>query len=115
MFNLTKQEKSVLLFLGAVALCGISINYLSKNNPRLKGYFADMALNSNSGNPSKINLNKATIEELTALIGIGPELARRIIDYRTSAGGFKTSEELKKVKGIGLHKFERLKDQISIE
>lgn len=104
-----------MLFLGAVALCGISINYLSKNNSRLKGYFADMALNSNSGNPSKINLNKATLEELTALIGIGPELAQRIIDYRAAYGGFKASEELKKVKGIGPRKFELFKDQVSVE
>lgn len=113
MFNLTRQEKSVLLFLGAVALCGISINYLSKSNPRFRGYFTDMALNS--ANPSKINLNQATLEELTALAGIGPELAQRIIDYRTSTGGFKTSDELKKIKGIGPRKFELLKDRISIE
>lgn len=113
MFNLTRQEKSVLLFLGAVALCGISINYLSKNNPRFKGYFADMALNS--ANPSKINLNQATLEELTVLSGIGPELAQRIIDYRAARGGFKTSEEIKKVKGIGPRKFELLKDRITLE
>lgn len=104
-----------MLFLGVVALCGISINYFSKNNPRLKGYFADMALNSNGGNPSKINLNKATLEELTALTGIGPELAQRIIDYRAASGGFKASEELKKVKGIGPHKFELLKDRVSVK
>lgn len=102
-----------MLFLGAAALCGISINYLSKNNTRLKGYFADIALNS--ANPSKINLNQATLEELTALPGIGPELARRIIDYRTAMGGFKVSEELKKVKGVGPRKFELLKDRIALE
>jgi competence protein ComEA len=113
LFNLTRQEKSVLLFLGAVALCGISINYLSKNNPRFKGCLADMALKSAS--QSKINLNQATLEELTALSGIGPELARRIIDYRSASGGFKASEELKKVKGIGPRKFELLKDRVTLE
>ena len=102
-----------MLFLGVVALCGISINYISKNNPRLRGCFADMALNSAS--QSKINLNQATIEELTALTGIGPKLAQRIIDYRAAYGGFKASEELKKVKGIGTRKFELLKDRITLE
>jgi competence protein ComEA len=72
-----------------------------------------MALNSAS--QSKININQATIEELITLTGIGPELAQRIIDYRVASGGFKTSEELKKVKGIGPGKFELSKDRISIE
>lgn len=103
-----------MLFLGAVALCGISINYLSKNNPRFRGCFTDMALNS-AASQSKINLNQATLEELTALTGIGPELARRIIDYRAAYGGFKASEELKKVKGIGTRKFELLEDRITLE
>lgn len=102
-----------MLFIGAIALSGISINYLSKSNSHLKGYFADIT--SKARNPSKINLNKATVDELTALSGIGPELARRIIDYRAASGGFKTIEELKKVKGIGARKFELVKDQVSVE
>lgn len=113
MFNLTKQEKSVLLFIGVAALAGISINYFSKNNSRFKNYFANITLQS--GSPAKINLNKATLEELIRLSGIGPGLAQRIIDYRLSSGGFKTIEEVKKVKGIGTQKFELLKDRMSIE
>lgn len=113
MFNLTKQERSVLLFIGSVVFTGISINYLSKSNPRLKDYIADIPAPRSA--PQKINLNHATFEELTGLPGVGPELAQRILDYRKAQGGFNAIEELKKVKGIKDSKFERLKDQVSIE
>lgn len=112
MFSLTRQEKSVLLFIASVTLAGITINYLQKI-PRFKNSLNYITTQTNTF--SKINLNKATLEELISLPGIGQELARRIIDYRASAGGIKTIEELKKVKGIGHNKFEALKDRINVD
>jgi competence protein ComEA len=46
--------------------------------------------------------------------GIGEKLAQRIIDYRASEGGFKDSEDLQKVKGIGVSKFEKIQDMIYV-
>ena len=112
MFSLTLQEKSVLLFIASVTLAGITINYLQKI-PRFKNSLELITTQTNTF--PKINLNKATVSELVNLPGIGQELARRIIDYRASAGGFKTPDELKKVKGIGNHKLEALKDRIYID
>lgn len=112
MFSLTRQEKSVLLFIASVTLAGITINYLQKILP-FKTSFNYIITRANT--PSKINLNKAALEDLISLPGIGQELAQRIIDYRSNAGSFRTIEELKKVKGIGEHKFEALKDRISID
>jgi len=111
-FKLTRQEKSVLLFIASVTLAGITINYLQKI-PRFKNSLNYITAQTNTF--STINLNKATVEELVNLPGIGHELARRVIDYRSSAGGFKTLQELKKVKGIGQNKFEALKDRISVD
>lgn len=56
-----------------------------------------------------ILLNEATISELESLPGIGPKMAQLIVDYRIKNGEFSTIDELKKVKGIGAKKLEKLK------
>ena len=48
-----------------------------------------------------VNINAATVEELTALPGIGPVIAGKIVEYR-EAKPFDTIEEIQEVKGIGL-------------
>ena len=48
-----------------------------------------------------VNLNTATVTELDGLPGIGPVLAQRIVDHRTSAGPFGSVEALDDVPGIG--------------
>ena len=51
-------------------------------------------INNNDNNSNLININTATIEELTALTGIGDVKAEAIIKYRNEVGKFKTKEEL---------------------
>ena len=48
-----------------------------------------------------INVNTATVEELQSLKGIGPALARKIIEYRTLNGPFETLNDLQAISGIG--------------
>jgi len=61
-----------------------------------------------------ININTASLGELDSLPGIGPTYAQRIIDYRNANGGFKSTDELKNVKGIGDKTFDKFKDSVSI-
>ncbi|MEV6128027.1 helix-hairpin-helix domain-containing protein [Streptomyces violaceusniger] len=62
------------------------------------------------GAPSgSVSLNSATAEQLDTLPGVGPVLARHIIDYRTQHGGFRSIDELREVNGIGERRFADLR------
>jgi len=62
----------------------------------------------------RVNLNTATQSELETLPGIGPALARRIIDYREQEGGFKNTEDLVQVYGIGPKTYESLENRVTV-
>ncbi|MEK6552150.1 MAG: ComEA family DNA-binding protein [Bacteroidota bacterium] len=62
-----------------------------------------------------ININTATISELSSLPGIGEKTAKGIIEYREKHGRIKNIDELLKVKGIGKAKLSKIKNRISIE
>lgn len=49
----------------------------------------------------RIDLNKATIQELTLLPGIGETMATRIVADRTAKGRFQSVADLSRVRGIG--------------
>jgi competence protein ComEA len=61
---------------------------------------------------TRVSLATATVEQLDQLDGIGPTLARRIVEYRQQHGGFRSIEELKEVDGIGDKRFATLKDSV---
>ncbi|MCL2107733.1 MAG: ComEA family DNA-binding protein [Oscillospiraceae bacterium] len=62
-----------------------------------------------------LNINRATLDELTALRGIGPALGQRIIDFREEHGDFKSVEELLQVQGIGERVLGGIKEFIVVE
>lgn len=52
--------------------------------------------------PAKqVNINTASAKDLEQLAGVGPKLAKSIVDYRKKNGKFKKPEDLMKVKGMG--------------
>lgn len=57
-----------------------------------------------------VDINTAGPEELQRLAGIGPALARRIIDYREEHGPFRSVEDLLAVKGIGEATLEKFRE-----
>ena len=60
-----------------------------------------------------VNLNAATPQQLDLLPGVGPSAAKRIVEHRSKAP-FAKIEDLRKVKGFGAKKFEKLKPHLSV-
>ena len=65
--------------------------------------------------PARININTAPAAQLEQLPRIGPAKAQRIIAYRTTHGGFRRVEELKRVRGIGVKTLADLRDRVVAE
>ncbi len=57
----------------------------------------------------QIDINKADVEMLAEIPGIGPKTAEAIIAYRKDVGPFKSLEDLIEVKGIGPKKLETIR------
>ena len=62
---------------------------------------------------AKLSLATATIEQLDGIDGIGPTLAKRIVEYRDQRGGFRSVDELRQVDGIGEKRFESLREAVT--
>ncbi|UCD81665.1 MAG: helix-hairpin-helix domain-containing protein [Desulfobacterales bacterium] len=68
-----------------------------------------------AGDVAKIDINKASAEELTQLKGVGPSIAAKIVEYRDKNGPFKNPEDITMVSGIGAKTYENNKDVIVVE
>lgn len=67
------------------------------------------------GSPAQpIDLNNATLAELETLPGVGPVLAQRILDHRTTNGRFSSVDELRDVSGIGDKTFADLAPRVRV-
>jgi competence protein ComEA len=83
-----------------------SVSVLAQKAPASTGQTAAAA--------AKININSATAEQLASLPGIGPSMARSIIEHRSKVGRFQRIEELMNVKGVGEKKFLKIKDRLTV-
>jgi competence protein ComEA len=61
----------------------------------------------------RIDINRASVEELMSLPGVGPAKAQAIVEHRKTAP-FKKTEELLEVRGIGDSIYADLRDRITV-
>ena len=90
----------------------ISEEYITKNS----GLETENIIEDTSKEKEeKIDINKATQEELETLSGIGPSTANKIVQYRQDNGNFKSIEDIKNVNGIGESKYNEIKEKIIVK
>ncbi len=142
MFDLTPDEKRVIIFFLLALGLGNAVLLYKKTHPAFapnlkygplelpkpseSKFIAGDTLNNPSaflkGNQrrkalltGKINLNSAGQSDLEKLPSIGPVMAKKIIDFRNSSGGFRQVEDLMKVEGIGNKKFNKLRNHVFVD
>ncbi len=142
-FGLTKSEAGIILFLSVGLIVGGTARIFNLDKSTAKYDFSSSdsffvaasskidsviaveedtagnrpaaARRKQSSVDTPLDLNRATVEDLVSIPGIGNVTAQRIVDYRSSNGKFGSVEELKNVKGIGAKKLEQMKPYLRVE
>ena len=120
---ITKHYWRAVIFLVAIILIGAGFWGLRRFNPAFflgkPDFIAvpnkDQPQQSVENKPALLNINIASVEELQTLSGIGPQMAKRIIQYREKHGNFTSVDALTKVKGLGEKTLEKLKPFIAVK
>jgi len=115
---LTEKERVTLAVLGTLALIALGILLWQRQKPPLVIEPAgaqtaqwDAALAS----ARQVDINTADAAELERLPGVGPTLAQRIVDYRSTHGQFQFPDDLQQVQGIGPKTYETLREHATVE
>lgn len=121
MFSFNRNEKIVLLLLSAALIIGGIATYIdSRNASALPDFHVQKSVvplpdtSESVVQKGPIDINRATVQELQTLPGIGPQIAQRIIDHRNQHGPFATAESLTAVRGIGEKLMDRIKPHIIV-
>ena len=112
--GLTEQADSKSLNL-AQKVSDEALVYVPSKGEEAAGQQAASGTTPSSSKEKKVNLNKASLEELKQVKGLGGKRAQDIIDHREANGKFKSVDELKKVSGIGAKTIEKLKDYVTVD
>lgn len=83
--------------------------------PRLGEQATPIQLPASRRGSLLVNINTADALELESLPGIGPALAQRVVEYRSTHGPFPQIEAITDVPGIGPATFEGMRDLITVD
>ncbi|MCS1350410.1 helix-hairpin-helix domain-containing protein [Mechercharimyces sp. CAU 1602] len=88
--------------------------YIPTEGEELPTSYSQQAGKEGSAEGDKVNLNRASADELERIPGIGPTKAAAIIAYRSEHGLFSTIDEIKEVSGIGEKTVEQIRPYITV-
>ena len=109
MFSFSQEERRLLLFIFWLAIFGIASSFLSRRNAHIESV---LICEEGIG---KIELNSATYEMLLSLPGVGPQRARKILEYRYNHNGFRKLKELRNIKGFSASLIRRLSNYLWVK
>ena len=121
----TPQEKKALWYLLILLAVGTASRYVRQNRAARypladEGYDqlfqagAEAYRATSIDEPlAPIDLNSATGAELRQLPGVGPVMAKKIIDYRLKNGYFQTIDDMLNIDGVGPKSVERWRNLIA--
>lgn len=114
-----KAKIPLLIVITSVFLVGLSglfcFRNFCKNPVAVSKLSTEIYSTDTLENPQNLlNINFATIEQLSTLPGIGQTLAQRIVAYRDTHGTFRSLDQLLNVEGIGTGKLNGILDLITI-
>ncbi len=110
--DLTTFQRRAVIFIFLVILAGALL--LARKEPWRQEIEEKTQAVKKSPQPARIDINTADLPTLTQLPGIGPGLAKQIVDYRREHGPFRHLNELKNVPGIGEKRIEKIKGKITL-
>jgi competence ComEA-like helix-hairpin-helix protein len=127
-----RRELWLLLSLAAALGIGLAVSQLRSGFPDLAERLENLDAEPEIGPPAspprppkiseaqiklngRLDLNRATADELRRLPGVGPGLAAEIVQTRERRGRFAAADDLRTVPGMGPKKFERIHDLVTVD
>jgi DNA uptake protein ComE-like DNA-binding protein len=112
MISLTREERSVLIFFSFVLAIGTGLSYAIKQYPQMKN-----AVPFIESRPllRKVNVNRASHEQLVAVEYIGDITAAKIIKWRDKNGPFVSLDQIGEIEGISRKNFTIFSQYLSVK
>lgn len=111
----TRRGNGLLLLLSILLLAGICLWQNASRLPKaVSGHFDPATSHYILADDVRLDVNRATVEELTELPGIGEVLAQRIVEYREQNGSYARIEDLLLVSGVGEQTLSNIREYIGI-
>ncbi len=116
--GITKKSKVAIIVLGLILVIVITIlginNLMQTSQKGKELHGGTKILGEKNEEFKKLDINKASVETLVKLPGIGPVKAKAIIDYREKIGKYESFYELTNVKGIGKETMSKLEPYLEV-